>query len=58
MVEVPGEGDLVADLGLVVVDPRIGQVRDYFTYEVFFNVIGKRDVFGIAECWVGFGVAL
>ena len=33
-VEVPVEGDLVADLGFVVVDPGIGDVRQDFPLEV------------------------
>ena len=41
-VEVAGEGDLVADLGLVVVDPGVGDVRQDFAGEVLLDVLGQR----------------
>ena len=57
-VEVARERDLVADLGLVVVDPRIRHVGQDFAGEVLLDVLGQRDVLGVSQCGVGFGIAL
>jgi hypothetical protein len=47
-VKVAGEGDLVADLALVVVDPGVRHVWQNLAGEVLLDVLGKRDIFGIA----------
>lgn len=56
-VEVAVEGDFVADLGFVVVDPGIGDVGEDFPLEVVVDVFTEGDVFGVAEFGVGFGLA-
>ena len=41
-VEVPGEGDLVADLRLLLVDPGVGDVRQDLALEVGVDVVLQR----------------
>ena len=47
LVEVAGEGDLVADLGLVGVDVGVSRVGDDFALDVGVDVFGERDLFGV-----------
>ena len=48
-IEVAGEGDLVADFGLGVVDPGVGGVGDDFALEVCLDILAERDLLGIAK---------
>ena len=43
------EGDLVADFGLVVIDPGIGSVGLNFALEVGLHILMQRDVLGVAK---------
>ena len=47
--EVAVEWILIADFGLVVVDPRIRRVGQHFAFEVAFHVFVERDILGIAQ---------
>ncbi len=47
-VEVAVEGDFVADLGFLVIDPRVRCMGQNFTLEVSSHILGERDVFRIA----------
>jgi hypothetical protein len=57
-VEVPVEGNLVADFGFVVVNPCVGHMGQNFALEVFLHVIIERHVFGIAQAAVWLRLAL
>jgi len=56
-VEVAVERNLVSDLGLVFVDPRIGRMRQNLTLEIGFNILAQRHVLGVAQAGVGLGLA-
>ena len=57
-VEQAVERYFVSDLGFAFVDPRVGDMRQDFTFEVRGNVLFKRDVLGVAEVGIGFGASL
>ena len=57
-VEAPGERYLVADLGLVGVNPCIRHVRQHLAGEVLADVGSERNVLGVTKGRVGFGFAL
>jgi len=57
-VEVAVEGDLVADLGFVGVDPGVGSVGQHLAFEVGLDVLAERDISGVAQGGVGDGVCL
>ena len=57
-VEVPVERDLVAHLGLFVIDPSIRGMGQYLALEVVLHLLVERDVLGIAQGGVGNGLAL
>ena len=47
LVEVPGERDLVADLGLGVVDPGVRDVREDLAGDVPVDVLTEANVLGV-----------
>src|SRR5690606_6662549 len=57
-VEVAGEGDLVADLRLRLVDPGVGDVGEDLAAQVLMDVLVQGDVFVVTQLWVGFRLAL
>ena len=52
LVEIAGHGDLVAHLGLAVVDPGIGRVGQNFPGKVGVNILHQRHVFGVTQAGV------
>ena len=58
LVEVPIEWDLVADLGLALVNPRVGNMRQYFSIKVSLNALLERYGLGVAQFRVGLWVAV
>ena len=56
-VEVAVERDFVADLGLLVVDPRIRHVGQDFTLEIGLHVLAQRHILGVAQGGVRRGLA-
>ena len=57
LVEIAGHGDLVAYLGLAVVDPGIGGVGQDFPGKVGVNILHQRHVFGVSQAGVRHGLA-
>jgi hypothetical protein len=57
-VEVPGERDLVPDLRLLLVDPRIRDVGQDLPLEVGVDVLLERDVLVVPEVGVRLGATL
>lgn len=57
-VEMAIEGDLIAHLGLAVVDPRIGNMRAHFAVKISVNIFAQRHGFVIAQFRIGIGIAL
>jgi len=53
----PIERNFVADLGFIVVDPRIRRMRQHFAFEVGFHIFRQRHVFGIALARIGLRLA-
>lgn len=56
-VEVAVEGDFVADLRLLGVDPGVSGVGQDFAFEVGVHIFAERDVFRVAQGGVGDGLA-
>lgn len=52
LVEIAGHGDLVAHLGLAVVDPCVGGVGQDFPGKVGVNILHQRHVFGVPQAGV------
>ena len=52
LVEIAGHGDLVAHLGLAVVDPCVGGVGQNFPGKVGVNILHQRHVFGVPQAGV------
>ena len=52
LVEIAGHGDLVAYLGLAVVDPCVGGVGQNFPGKVGVNILHQRHVFGVTQAGV------
>ena len=52
LVEIAGHGDLVAHLGLAVVDPCVGGVGQNFPGKVGVNILHQRYVFGVPQAGV------
>ena len=52
LVEIAGHGDLVAHLGLAVVDPSVGGVGQDFPGKAGVNVLHQRHVFGVPQAGV------
>ena len=52
LVEIAGHGDLVAHLGLAVVDPCVGGVGQNFPGKVGVNILHQRHVFGVTQAGV------
>ena len=52
LVEIAGHGDLVAHLGLAVVDPCVGGVGQNFAGKVGVNILHQRHVFGVPQAGV------
>ena len=52
LVEIAGHGDLVAHLGLAVVDPCVGGVGQNFPGKVGVNVLHQRHIFGVPQAGV------
>lgn len=52
LVEIAGHGDLVAHLGLAVVDPCIGGVGQNFPGKVGVNILHQRHIFGVPQAGV------
>ena len=52
LVEIASHGDLVAHLGLAVVDPGIGGVGQNFPGKVGVNILHQRYVFGVPQAGV------
>ncbi len=50
--------DLVADLGLGVVDPGIGNVRQHLALEIRLHVLLERHGLGVAQLGVRLGIPL
>ena len=48
-VEMPIEGNLVADFGLLVVDPGVRRMRQDFALEVDFHIFTERHIFCVAQ---------
>ena len=57
-IEIPGHGDLIADLRLRFVDPRVRGVGEHFAGKVRVDILRQGDIFGVAEGGVGDGLAL
>lgn len=57
LVEIAGHGDLVAHLGLAVVDPRIGGVGQNLPGKVGVNILHQRHIFGVPQAGVRHGLA-
>lgn len=57
LVEIAGHGDLVAHLGLAVVDPGIGRVGQNFAGKVGVNILHQRHVFSVTQAGVRHGLA-
>lgn len=52
LVEIAGHGDLVAHLGLAVVDPCVGGVGQNLAGKVGVNILHQRHVFGVPQAGV------
>ena len=52
LVEIAGHGDLVAHLGLAVVDPCVGGVGQNFPGKVGVNILHQRHVFSVTQAGV------
>ena len=52
LVEIAGHGDLVAHLGLAVVDPCVGGVGQNFPGKVGVNILHQRHIFGVPQTGV------
>lgn len=52
-VEVAGEGDFLADLGLGLDYPGVADVGEDLAVEVGLDVVGEANVLVVAEVWVG-----
>ena len=52
LVEIAGHGDLVAHLGLAVVDPCVGGVGQNFPGKVGVNILHQRHVLGVTQAGV------
>ena len=52
LVEIAGHGDLVAHLGLAVVDPCVGGVGQNFAGKVGVNILHQRHVFSVPQAGV------
>lgn len=52
LVEIAGHGDLIAHLGLAVVDPCVGGVGQNFPGKVGVNILHQRHVFGVSQTGV------
>src|ERR1035438_3283400 len=51
------EGDFVADLGLLGVDPRVWRVGQDLAFEIGVHVLAQGDVLGVAQAGIGHGLA-
>ena len=58
LIEIAGHGDLIAHLGLGPVDPGVGGVGQDLPGEIGVDVLGERDVFGVAQGGIGHRLAL
>ena len=50
--------DFVADLGLALVDPGVGDVGFYLALEVDVDIFLERNVFGVSDVGIGFRIAV
>jgi len=46
---VPVEGNLVSDFRFLVIDPRVGSMRQNFTFEICFDIFAERHVLAVAQ---------
>ena len=58
LIEGAGEGDLVAHLGLALVDPGIRIIGQDFTGEVSVDILVQRHILRVPLFGVGNGLAL
>ena len=57
LIEIPGHGDLIADLGFLRINPGVGGIRKDFPFEIFLNIFLHGDVLGIPQVGVRNGLA-
>ena len=58
LVEVPGHGDLIPHLGLLVVDPGVGGVGQHLPPEIVVDVLHQRHILRVPQGGVCHGLAL
>ena len=58
LVEIPGHGDLIPHLGLLIVDPGVGGVGQHLPPEIVVDVLHQRHILRVPQGGVCHGLAL